>query len=117
MRTARSAPWVLRLLLASLLASSPSLPLTAQPAPEPRTMLRLAEDGGPGSEQTAVEVDLAALDSRQVRVPLPDGRVFVVDRTDLEVRGAGDFAWRGRIAGAGGAPAGDVVLTVRNGRV
>ncbi|HYU35100.1 MAG TPA: zinc-dependent metalloprotease family protein [Thermoanaerobaculia bacterium] len=80
-------------------------------------MLRLAEDGGPGSEQTAVEVDLAALDSRQVRVPLPDGRVFVVDRTDLEVRGAGDFAWRGRIAGAGGAPAGDVVLTVRNGRV
>jgi hypothetical protein len=80
-------------------------------------MLRFAENGGPGSEQAAVKVDLAALESRKLRVPLPDGRTFVVERTDLEVRGPGDFAWRGRIAGRDGTPAGDVVLTVRNGRV
>ena len=107
-------PRVLCLLLASLL----SLPLTAQPEPHPRAMLRFAEeDGGPGAEQSAVTVDLAALGGRQVRVPLPDGRTFVVDRNDVEMRGPGDFAWRGRIAGADGQPAGDVVLTVRDGRV
>jgi hypothetical protein len=81
-------------------------------------MLRFAEDdGGPGAEQAVVEVDLAVLGSRQLRVPLPDGRTFVVDRTDVERRGPGDFAWRGRIAGPDGKPAGDVVLTVRDGRV
>jgi hypothetical protein len=80
-------------------------------------MLQLEENGGPGSEQATVKVDWAALDARQVRVPLPDGRSFVVDRTDVEMRGPGDYAWRGRIAGTDGKPAGDVVLTVRNGRV
>jgi hypothetical protein len=80
-------------------------------------MFRFAEDGGPGAEQAAVQVDLAALGSRQLLMPLPDGRTFLVNRTDLEVRGQGDFAWRGRIAGADGTPAGDVVLTVRDGRV
>jgi peptidyl-Asp metalloendopeptidase len=104
-------------LLASLLVSSLSLPLTAQLDPLPRQMLSFAEDGGPGAEQTTVQVDLGALSSRQVRVPLPDGRMLVVDRTDLEVRGPGDYAWRGRIAGDDGMPAGDVVLTVRDGRV
>ena len=93
-----------------------SYPTAAQPETAPREMLRFLEDGGPGSEQS-VQVDLAALGSRQVRVPLPDGRSFVVDRTDVEMRGPGDFAWRGRIAGADGKPAGDVVLTVRNGKV
>jgi hypothetical protein len=33
------------------------------------------------------------------------------------MRGPGDYAWRGRIAGVDGKPAGDVVLTVRDGRV
>jgi hypothetical protein len=80
-------------------------------------MLRFAEDGGPGAEQATVQVDFAALGSRQVRVPLPDGRTFVMDRTDLEMRGPRDYAWRGRIVGADGTPAGDVVLTVRDGRV
>jgi peptidyl-Asp metalloendopeptidase len=117
MRTARSMPCVLRLLLASLLASTNALPLFADSEPLPRAMLRLAEDGGPGAEQSTVTVDLAALGSRQVQVPLPDGRTFVVDRNDVEMRGPGDFAWRGRIAGADGQPAGDVVLTVRDGRV
>jgi hypothetical protein len=68
-------------------------------------------------EENAVKIDLAALGSRQLLVPLPDGRTFVVERADLERRGPGDFAWRGRIAGPDGTPAGDVVLTVRNGRV
>jgi hypothetical protein len=80
-------------------------------------MFRFEKGGGPGAEQVMVKVDWAALDSRQVRVPLPDGRSFVVERTDVEMRGPGDYAWRGRITGADGTPAGDVVLTVRDGRV
>lgn len=111
MQTGRCTLWFLSLLA---FCFSISYPVTAQP--EPRELLRFLEDGGSGAE-VSVQVDLAALGSRQVRVPLSDGRSVVVDRTDVERRGPGDFAWRGRIAGEDGAPAGDVVLTVRNGKV
>lgn len=44
-----------------------------------------------------------------------------MNRVDLEVRRPGDFAWRGKIAGLSGGmageAAGDVTLTVRNGKV
>lgn len=96
----------LRLLLVSFLA----LPLSIQAEPV-REMLRLL-DGGSGMEQQ-VGIDLAALGSLRVRIPLLDGQSVVADRSDLEVRGPGDFAWRGRI----GASTGDVTLTVRNGQV
>lgn len=45
---------------------------------------------------------------------------MAADRSDLEVRGPGDFAWRGRIADFAGLAeevAGDVTLTVKDGRV
>lgn len=105
---------VLRLLPAWLLASSLALPLSAENPPI-REMLRLAEDGG--ATERSASIDLSALELRQVRLPLLDGETVVVDRTDLEVRRPGDFAWRGRIAHTAGGSAGDVVLTVRDGRV
>lgn len=95
----------LRLLLVSLLV----LPASVQA--EPPDMLRFVA-GGSALEQQ-VGIDLAALGSRRVRIPLLDGQSAVADRSDLEVRGPGDFAWRGRI----GESEGDVTLTVRNGRV
>jgi peptidyl-Asp metalloendopeptidase len=106
-----SAP---RLLLASLLVSCLARPLSAEEPPV-REMLRLANEGGAG--ERAVKIDFSALELRQVRLPLLDGQTVDVQRTDLEVRRPGDFAWRGRIANAAGETAGDVVLTVRDGRV
>lgn len=101
-----------RLLVALLLSS---LPLSAQNESPIREMLRFV-DGGSAAEQP-VRLDLSSLRERQVLLPLPDGRTVVVDRTDLEVRRPGDSTWRGRIAGPSGEPEGDVVLTVRDGRV
>lgn len=114
MRSMSSWSCAPRLLLASLLASSFALPLYADEPPI-REMLRLADDGG-GIERSA-EIDFSALEFRQVRLPLLNGETVVVNRTDMEVRGPGDFAWRGRIPGPTGDPAGDVVLTVRDSRV
>ncbi|HJX28104.1 MAG TPA: M12 family metallo-peptidase, partial [Thermoanaerobaculia bacterium] len=45
------------------------------------------------------------------------GQEVLVDRVDVEMRRAGDFAWRGRIADLSGEVAGDVTLTVRDGKV
>lgn len=96
MRTTRCVPCVLRLVLASLLVST--FPLFADPEPLPRALLRFAEDGGPGAEQSTVKVDLASLDSRKVRVPF---------------RMAGRSSWigpmwrcgdRGIMRGGGGSP-------------
>lgn len=101
-----------RLLVVSLLSS---LPLAAQDESPVREMLRFV-DGGSATEQP-VKMELSSLRERQVLLPLPDGQTVIVDRTDLEVRRAGDSTWRGRIAGPSGEPAGDVVLTIRDGRV
>jgi hypothetical protein len=78
-------------------------------------MLRLGDEGG--ALDRPVRIDLSALELRQVRLPLLDGTTVDVRRTDLEVRRPGDYAWRGKIAGPQGGTAGDVVLTVRDGRV
>ncbi len=112
----RFAPRVLPLLLASLFI----LPLSVHAEPPVREMLRFV-DGASAVEQP-VRIDVAALSSHRVGIPLLDGRTVVAERSDLEMRGPGDFAWRGRIgnfdiAGIGGEAAGDVTLTVRDGRV
>jgi hypothetical protein len=83
-------------------------------------MLRFVDQASAGEQP--VRIDLAALSSRRLGIPLLNGQTVVADRSDLEVRGPGDFAWRGRIskidiAGIGGETAGDVTLTVRDGRV
>jgi hypothetical protein len=106
----RFGPRVLLLLLASL-----TLPLSIHADPPGREMLRFVGGGSAGEQP--VRIDLAALGSRRVLIPLLDGQTVVADRSDLEVRGQGDFAWRGRIAGMAGEAAGDVTLTVRDGRV
>jgi peptidyl-Asp metalloendopeptidase len=108
----RFAPRVSRLLLASSLFTL-SLPVHAETPV--REMLRFV-DGASAGEQP-VRIDVAALGSRRVLIPLLDGMEVIADRSDLEVRGQGDFAWRGRIAGILGEAAGDVTLTVRDGRV
>jgi hypothetical protein len=87
-------------------------------------MLRFVDDAAVrsahrllASREQAVRFDLAALEDRRLRVPLLDGQTVLVDRVDLEVRRPGDFAWRGKIANLAGEAAGDVTLTVRNGKV
>lgn len=100
----------LRLLLVSLF----SLPLAAQ-ASDAREVLRFT-GGGTAMEQP-VRLDLAALSARRVAIPLLDGQTVIADRSDLEVRGEGDYAWRGRVADLFGEVSGDVTLTVRDGRV
>lgn len=107
----RSTSRVLRLLMVSLFA----LPLSADADPPVAEMLRFVEAGT--AQEQPVRIDLASLGSRRVRIPLLDGQEVVADRSDLEVRGQGDFAWRGKIAGMAGEVTGDVTLTVRNGRV
>lgn len=107
----RSASRILLLLLASLAA----VPRSVHADPPIREMLRFVEGGSAGEQP--VKIDIAALASRRLRIPLLDGQTVVADRTDLEVRGNGDFAWRGRIAGLLGEAEGDVTLTVRDGRV
>lgn len=97
---------ILLLLLASLFA----LPLSVHADPPIREMLRFVRG-------ETVRIDPAAFASSRVRIPLLDGQMVVADRTDLEVRGKGDFAWRGRIAGLLEETGGDVTLTVRDGRV
>jgi len=104
----RFAPRVSRLLLASLL----TLPLSVHAESPVREMLRFVDAASAGEQP--VRIDVAALSSRRIGIPLLDGQTVVADRSDLEVRGQGDFAWRGRI---GGETAGDVTLTVRDGRV
>lgn len=101
----RITPRILLLLPASLLLS-----LSVHAEPPVREMLRFV-----GGE--SVRIDPAAFASRRVLIPLLDGQTVIADRTDLEVRGSGDFAWRGRIAGLLEETAGDVTLTVRDGRV
>src|SRR5215203_2164740 len=108
----RFAPRVFRLLLAS---SFFFLPLSVHAEPPVREMLRFV-DGASAVDQ-AVRIDVAALSSRRIGIPLLDGQTVVADRSDLEVRGPGDFAWRGRISSILGEAAGDVTLTVRDGRV
>ena len=62
-----------------------------------------------------VRLNLAALEDRDERVlslPLPDGRVLRVERTDVERRGRRDYAWRGNVVGDKGQVEGYVTLTV-----
>lgn len=113
------------LLLVSCFTSSSSLfALPANDELPIREMLRFVDDDAVrsssrllASREQPVRFDLSALEERRLRVPLLDGQEVLVDRVDLEVRRAGDFAWRGRIANLAGETAGDVTLTVRNGKV
>jgi hypothetical protein len=62
-----------------------------------------------------VRLNLAALEDRDQRLlslPLPDGRVLRVERTDVERRGRRDYAWRGNVIGDEGQVEGHVTLTV-----
>lgn len=62
-----------------------------------------------------VRLNLAALrdrDQHLLSLPLPDGRVLRVRRTDVERRGRRDYAWRGEVIGDRGQVEGYVTLTV-----
>lgn len=109
-------------LLFSFLA--PSFPLFADDGPPVREMLRFVDEDTTrsayrllASREQPVRFDLDALEARRLRLPLLDGQEVLVDRVDVEVRRAGDFAWRGKISNLSGDVAGDVTLTVRNGKV
>lgn len=102
---------------------SPSL-LFADDEPPIREMLRFVDEDTMrsahrllASREQPVRFDLAALNERRLRLPLPEGQTVLVDRVDVEARRPGDFVWRGKIANLSGDAAGDVTLTVRDGKV
>lgn len=107
------------------------LSLAALPAAAGDLIRFLDEDGSPkpaiaasaviGAEEAArivaerrIAVDAAALEGSP-RLPLLDQRVYDLQRTDFERRGAGDFAWRGKVVDDRGAEAGTATLTVLDG--
>jgi len=59
-----------------------------------------------------VRLNLAALEESRLRLPLPDGKVLRIHRTDVERRGPRDYAWRGRMFDAKGEVEGNVTITV-----
>lgn len=59
-----------------------------------------------------VRLSLAALEESRLSLPLPDGQVLRIERTDVERRGPRDYAWRGRVVGPKGEVQGHVTLTV-----
>lgn len=62
-----------------------------------------------------IHLSLANLEDpngRRLSLPLPDGQMLRVERTDLERRGRRDYAWRGRMVDAKGQVNGHVTLTV-----
>jgi hypothetical protein len=110
--------------LAALAAFVPQSPAAAAEAP----MLRLAGAANveipaelAGSPMVApVRLNLAGLEDREARrlsLPLPNGQVLEVERTDVERRGRRDYAWRGRMFNAKGEVNGSVTLTVWKNRV
>lgn len=72
-----------------------------------------ADEAGRILAERRIAVDIAALEGSP-RLPLLDQRVYELHRTDLERRGAADFAWRGRVLDAEGAEAGTATLTVQD---
>jgi hypothetical protein len=59
-----------------------------------------------------VRLNLAALDESRLTLPLPDGMLLRVQRTDVERRGRRDYAWRGKTFDAKGQVDGWVTITV-----
>jgi hypothetical protein len=67
-----------------------------------------------------IRLDLAALadpDGRRLSLPLPDGRLLHIQRTDVEKRGRRDYAWRGQMVNEKGQVNGHVTMTVWKGMV
>lgn len=114
---------LLSLLLSSLLVSF-LFPLAAFAAPSPPELFRIL-DAAPlkssgvvaAVEERAVDVRFEALEAHEVVIPLLDGQQVEVKRLDMELRRAGDFAWRGSVLDAAGGHAGNVTLTVQDGRM
>lgn len=61
-----------------------------------------------------IAVAAAALEGSP-RLPLLDERVYDLRRTDLELRGPSDFAWRGKVVDAERGEVGTATLTVLDG--
>lgn len=122
MSSRRTAPAALALFASLLLAAvAPASPARAAEV----AMLRVIESStletpallARSPAVAPVRIDFAAFEERRLDLPLPDGQVLRVERTDVERRGRRDYAWRGRVAGAGGEADGHVTLTVQGDRV
>ena len=108
-------------ILAILAALVPQNPATAATAAEV-AMLRLDASSVEIPKALAespmvapIRLSLAHLedpDANRLSLPLPDGQVLRVERTDFERRGRRDYAWRGRMVNAEGQVNGHVTLTV-----
>lgn len=77
------------------------------------------ERASPASVKEAdISIDLAKIsrpDTVRLDLPLFDGKTYRAAREEIEVRGANDATWRGKIRE--GSFLGDVVLTLKNGYV
>jgi hypothetical protein len=59
-----------------------------------------------------VRLNLAALEESRLTLPLPDGMVLRLQRTDVERRGRRDYTWRGKTFDAKGQVDGWMTVTV-----
>jgi hypothetical protein len=59
-----------------------------------------------------VRLNLAALEESRLTLPLPDGMMLRLQRTDVERRGRRDYTWRGKTFDAKGQVDGWMTLTV-----
>jgi hypothetical protein len=99
-----------------------SLPVSAAPSPpELFRILDMAPVKSAGVAaavaERAIDVRFEALEAPEVVLPLLDGQQVEAKRLDLELRQARDFAWRGSVLDAAGEHAGNVTLTVKDGRM
>lgn len=108
-------------LCAALAVLAPQSPAMAAEAEAP--MLRLVDAPSvaipkalAASPMVApVRLNLAALEESRLTLPLPDGVMLRLQRTDVEQRGRRDYTWRGKTFDAKGRVDGWMTLTVYKG--
>lgn len=101
---------------AALAALSLPLPATAADVPLLHLVdapsLEIPKELAASPVVAPIRLSLDALEESRLTLPLPDGQVLRVQRTDVERRGRRDYAWRGRMVNAQGEVDGYVTLTV-----
>lgn len=77
---------------------------------------RLASSSRGAVQSQMIDVEFAALDPQrdELRLDLFGGKSWIARRQSIEVRGAHDYSWRGRIEGEPGHFS-DVILSVKQG--
>lgn len=119
----RRIPLVTVLVFTFLLPLAPAARAAERESP-PRELFRFvpgriwAPSGLPAAvAERAVEIDAAALMQDRLLLPLPDGEVYRLEPSGIDLRAPGDYALRGEVYDRDGEPAGTATLTVKGRQV